>query len=331
MNAIDVALSGAGRWVFRGAAALTPPRLSILIFHRVVPQEDPLFPSEVDAQRFDRLMGLVARSYQVLPLADAVRHLANGSLPRRAMSITFDDGYADNHDVALPILKRHGLPACFFIATGFLNGGRMFNDTVIEAVRHSPKDQLDLSDFGLGALAMATPSQRSAVIGKLLPVIKYKSPEERPQALARLIKLCQPRSLPNDLMMTDAQVQAMHAAGMEIGAHTVRHPILATLDDADAQAEIGRSRDVLQGLLDHPVSLFAYPNGQPDRDYARRHASIVQRLGFLASVTTAPGVSCPGADLFQLPRFSPWDRDAWRWMSRLATNHWRDDFATATG
>ena len=110
-------------------------RLSILIFHRVLAQVDPLFPEEVDAARFDVICGWLRRWFNVLPLDAAVRRLRDGSLPRRAAAITFDDGYADNHDIALPILKKHGLPSTFFIATGFLDGGCMWNDTVIEAIR----------------------------------------------------------------------------------------------------------------------------------------------------------------------------------------------------
>ena len=106
-------------------------RLSIPIFHRVLPQVDPLFPDEMDAARFDAVCGWLKSWFNVLPLDEAVRRLKNGTLPQRAMALTFDDGYADNHDVALPILKRHGLPCAFFIATGFLDGGRMWTPTYI--------------------------------------------------------------------------------------------------------------------------------------------------------------------------------------------------------
>jgi peptidoglycan/xylan/chitin deacetylase (PgdA/CDA1 family) len=324
------ALGSAGRVAMHGLSALAGPCLSILIFHRVLPDQDPIFPAEVDASRFDRLMAVVARSFQVLPLQEAVRRLQHRTLPTRALCITFDDGYADNHDVALPILQRYGLPACFFIATGFLDGGRMFNDTVIEAVRLSTHPQIDLDEFGLGRLALQTPVQRAAAVGKLLPIIKYMSPEQRPQALDRLQRLLGPKVLPDTLMMTRRQVQSIAAAGMEIGAHTVRHPILSTVDDAIAESEMVESRDELQGLIDRDVSLFAYPNGQPDRDYGQRHAAMAKRLGFAAAVSTAAGVSRSGDDLFQLPRFTPWDRSPWSWTARLIAGRRRLSFDVAT-
>jgi len=126
--------------ILRTAFTLASPAgqragLSILVFHRVLPEPDPLFPNEVDAQRFDALLGWVKDWFSVLPLEEAVERLQRNRLPERAAAITFDDGYADNYAVALPILQRQGLSAMFFIATGFLNGGRMFNDTAIETVR----------------------------------------------------------------------------------------------------------------------------------------------------------------------------------------------------
>ena len=99
------------------------PRLSTLIFHRVPKHRDALFPNEVDAERFEQMMSLVARAFRVLPLAEAAECLLNRDLPQRALCITFDDGYADNHDIALPILRRLGLHATFYIATGFIDGG----------------------------------------------------------------------------------------------------------------------------------------------------------------------------------------------------------------
>src|SRR5262245_15768822 len=110
-------------------------RLTILIFHRVLPAHDPLNQDEPDAQEFEQRMQWVRSWFTVLPLAEAAQRRAAGTLPARALSITFDDGYADNCTIAAPILNRLGLNATFFIATGFIGGGCMWNDRVIEAVR----------------------------------------------------------------------------------------------------------------------------------------------------------------------------------------------------
>ena len=137
-------------------ALLAGPCLSILIFHRVHAKADLLFPEEPDAARFDRLMRFVAGAFKVMTLGEAVTALADGKLPPRALVITFDDGYADNAEVALPILLRHGLKASFFVSTGFLDGGRMWNDSVIACVGRCAHQVLDLESFGLGQSPMAT-------------------------------------------------------------------------------------------------------------------------------------------------------------------------------
>jgi peptidoglycan/xylan/chitin deacetylase (PgdA/CDA1 family) len=107
---------------------------------------------------------------------------------------------------------------------------------------------------------------------------------------------------------------------MEIGAHTVMHPILAKLDDSVARDEISGSKQFLENLLDAPVRLFAYPNGKPQLDYSAASIRIVRRLGFDAAFTTAWGAARSDTDRFELPRFTPWDRDRLRFGLRLAAN-----------
>ncbi len=315
--------SAAGRWAAAAASQLAGPRLSILIFHRVLPKPDPLFPNEPDAQRFERLMALVARSFDVLPLDQAVQQLAQGQLPPRALAITFDDGYADNHDVALPILQRFGLPATVYVSTGFLDGGRMWNDSVIECLRHTQREQLDLAAWGLSTLPCVTATQRRAAIDALLPIIKYKAPPEREVDIQRLHALCGAPELSNRLMMQSDDVRALHRAGLGIGAHTVHHPILCSLPDDQAEQEIKQSRDRLQDIVQSPVTQFAYPNGKHGRDYDDRHAAMCRKLGFAAAVATTQGVSRTGDDLFHLRRFTPWQAEDLRWSTALVMHHVR--------
>ena len=300
-------------------------RLSILIFHRVLPRPDPLFPGEVDVHQFDQMLQWVKRWCNVLPLDEAVARLQAGTLPARAAAITFDDGYADNHDIAMPVLQKHGLSATFFIATSYLGGGRMFNDTVIEAVRSTGAETADFSGFGVppppGAArwSLATVAERRAAIEAILGAIKYVEPGER-RALAGNIAAHLDARLPDDLMMTTAQVRAMRAGGMQIGAHTDTHPILARLDPTAMFEEIVLSKNKLESMLDAPVTLFAYPNGRPVRDYVAASVAAVRKAGFTAAVTTAMGAADRASDLLQLPRFTPWDRTRTRFGLRLAAN-----------
>lgn len=308
----------AGRGVFRTLLPAGPRAgLVILIFHRVLRTRDPLQPSEPTAVEFERQMRWVRDWFNVLPLGNAVRRLAVGTLPERALAITFDDGYADNHDVALPILLKLDLPATFFIATGFLDGGRMFNDTVIEAVRRAAGAEIDLEELGLGICRVGDDGERVATMASILERVKYLPQTEREERVKQLAARAT-TELPNDLMMSSAQVVALDRAGMEIGAHTVTHPILSESSVEHARDEITSGRDYLQALIGRRIGLFAYPNGKPTRDYTKLHASLVRDLGFDAAVSTAWGCARAGSDVFQLPRFTPWDRSQWRYGARLA-------------
>ncbi len=296
-------------------------RLSVLIFHRVHAQADELFPDELQARVFAELCNWLARWFNVLPLDEAAKALREGRLPSRAAALTFDDGYADNHDVALPVLKQHGLPCTFFVATGFLDGGRMWNDTVIESLRRTACERLALDDLlpGVGELPCTTNTERRAAIEAVISRIKYLEPAQR-QSLVDQVAQRAAVELPDDLMLTGAQLRAMRAAGMQIGAHTVSHPILARLAAADAQREIVDGKRRLEELLGEPVRLFAYPNGKPGSDYHAETVGLVREAGFEAAFSTAWGAAGPTSDLMQLPRFTPWERTPRRFALRMLHN-----------
>jgi peptidoglycan/xylan/chitin deacetylase (PgdA/CDA1 family) len=97
-------------------------------------------------------------------------------------------------------------------------------------------------------------------------------------------------------------------AGLEIGAHTVNHPILASVSAAEAWREISESKRDLEQTLGRAVTLFAYPNGKPGKDYAVEHVRMVREAGYVAAVSTAHGAASPQSDTLQLPRFTPWTR-----------------------
>ena len=277
-----------------------------------------MLPEEPDAIEFSRRMKYVARAFNVLPLTEAVERLQQDDLPAAAASITFDDGYADNYRVAMPILKEHGLAATVFIASGFLNGGRMWNDTIIESVRRARGDTLNLDEFGTHSLRNFDDRRRA--VNVLLTRLKYLPGDEREAAALKIAASAVDGPLPVDLMMSSTEVRGLAAGGIDIGAHTINHPILARVASAEARQEIVGGRDALEAILDKHVTLFAYPNGQPTRDFGDEHVDMVREAGFAAAVTTGYGVARSGTDLYRLPRFTPWDRSNFRFGVRLAQN-----------
>lgn len=294
-------------------------RLSILIYHRVLPRLDPMRPDDTDAEEFERqLQGLVG-NFNVLSLPEAIVRLRSQSLPARAACVTFDDGYADNATVALPILQRWGVPATFFISTGFLDGGCMWNDALIEAVRLASGAQLDLTSAELGCPSIATMKERRLVAQRLITTLKYIPPVERDRQVQVVVESAS-AVIPNNLMMRSDQVRLLSDAGMTIGAHTVTHPILTTLGYAAARKECADGKDQLEALTGSRVSYFAYPNGKPGQDFNFEHVQIVKDLGFTAALSTTWGAATISSDPYQLPRFTPWDKNAVWFTLRLFHN-----------
>lgn len=293
--------------------------LLILIYHRVLAAPDPLRSRTVNAADFTAQMDLVASCFNVLPLSEALDRLESRSLPARALSVTFDDGYADNLTVAAPIMRERGIRPTVFVATGYLDGGLMFNDAINEAVRAAP-ERMDLDDLGLGRLELPDVLARRAAIRRLIEELKYRPADER-RALAGEIFRRAGATPPRDLMLTTPQLRALRDAGVEIGAHTATHPILTRLSPEAAREDIARSRHVLEGILGEPVRLFAYPNGRPGQDYDARHVAMVRELGFSAALSTAWGAAHAGCDQFQVPRVAPWDDSPRRYAARLVKSY----------
>lgn len=291
-------------------------RLCILNYHRILAAPDPLLKDEPSVTAFRWQMELLADCFNVMSLPEALAALTSGNVPPRAVCITFDDGYRSVHDLALPVLRRLGLPATVFVSTGYLSGRNMWNDRIVEAVQYYAGDWLDLTEFGLGSYPMRTIDERATSLDNLTEAFKYLPPETRQDFVQRLhILIGEPKS--DCLMLTPDMVRNLDAHGIEIGAHTISHPILAGLDDDTAQEEIRGSKRDLEAMLGKSVRLFAYPNGKAGKDYDARHVRMVREAGFEAAFTTEVGVVCSRSDRFQLPRSRPWDGTPLRFALRL--------------
>ncbi|NOT12409.1 MAG: polysaccharide deacetylase family protein [Methylococcaceae bacterium] len=290
-------------------------KLFILIYHQVMDQPDFMRPWEIDKAAFSWQMALLAKYFNVLPLHDALENIANDSLPSRAICITFDDGYANNVTNALPILMVHKLPAIFFIASGYLDGGRMWNDSVIEGIRTLTTPTLDLTAMGLTSYDIGTPDKKADAAVEIIRQIKHLQPDVRSKYADHIASLA--KTMPDDLMMSSEQLVQLHASGMEIGGHTVTHPILATLTPDAVKQEVIDNKIALETLLNTSIRYFAYPNGKPDQDYLQDQVSIIKACGYDAALSTQAGVTQKYQDRWQLSRFTPWDNNPIRFMLRI--------------
>ena len=277
-------------------------KLLVLTYHRVLQDYDEII-DEIDAVQFTQQMETLAEYFNVFSLQEGLDLLRRGELPPNAVCITFDDGYRDNYDVAFPILRALNLPATFFIATGYLGNGMMWNDVVIESLRQTELQKIDLTELSLDKYAIDTVQHKLNLIRLLIGQWRNKPLNERNDLSRKFSQLAQHEC--NDrMMMTENEVQELANAGMEIGGHTVNHPILSSTHLDEARDEILKGKQHLEMLINGPVKYFAYPSGRFEKDYTWEHAELVRELGFSAALTTNNGAIDQGSALFELPRIS---------------------------
>src|SRR6185369_11934298 len=197
-------------------------------------------PDVPDAAGFEAQMRWVKNWFNVLPLGRAIELLYEGRIPPRALAITFDDGYADNEELAAPILARVGLTATFFVASGFLRGGCMWNDRVIEAIRGCPTEMLDLSAQGLERYRLGDPAERRRAVWAIPRRIMHLEQAHREAVAEAIATIAGAGSIPSPMMRPE-QVRHLRTLGMDVGAHTITHPILTRLSQREARNEIGRA------------------------------------------------------------------------------------------
>jgi len=292
-----------------------------LIFHRVVRNSDPMSPSEPTQAWFRQLMRMLAGNFEMISLEEALSRREAGRLNGRTISVTFDDGYADNYEVALPVLEEFKVPGTFFVASKFIDGGRMWNDSIIETFRRLPAGQCEVADeqphvFDLGDWA----SRRDAA-DQMITAWKHLPPGQRQTRVDKFSRNVP--DLPADLMLSKSQLRALADSPMAtIGGHTRSHPILASLSDEQARREIEGGKDELEEWIQQDISLFAYPNGKAGRDFHAIHADIVREAGFSAAVTTDWGTLNASADCYLIPRFTPWQRNLDRFSLDLLRCHY---------
>ncbi|WP_102797872.1 polysaccharide deacetylase family protein [Bowmanella denitrificans] len=299
-------LSLAGRLLNRG-------KLSILIYHQVLAEFDPMRPNEPTVQVFDWQMALLAKYFTPLSLDQAIKGLAQDNLPANAVCVTFDDGYLNNLTLAQPILAKYNIPATVYIATAFSDGVNMWNDRVMHLFADPNRDSLLLDE---DKVVLADMEQRRAEAYKRLKQLKHLDMQSR---LGKVSQWYQ-QNLANEqapLMMTPAEVRELAQLGITIGAHTVNHPILKVHDEPTQQWEIETSKQQLESWLDKPVEHFAYPNGVWQQDLDETTVSLAKQAGFKTAVITNWGKATGNTDFHMLPRFTPWDRQSVMFQTRL--------------
>lgn len=252
--------------------------------------------------------------YRLVSL-DALAELAASGLAvdRPTALITFDDGYRDNYEVALPILKELKAPAAFFIPTDFFQRPRLtWWDHAAHVVKRTERSRIELdwpeplaievNENGGSRTAAIAAVVRLYLDGKL-----NDDGEDGPRFRAHLEEragvVVDEEALGRSLFMTWDHVRTLTSAGMAIGSHAHAHRKLASLPEAGQRFELTESKRILEAELNRPVAAVAYPFGWPGTfdDHTRR---LAQETGYRLAFTALEGVNRPGADPFALRRLN---------------------------
>lgn len=295
--------------------------LHIFKYHQILPEVSAMDGGDLPLEVFHWQMKWVKKNMEVVSLEEGLSLLAEGRLPKRVAAITFDDGYAADASCVVPILKDFGFSATFFISSGYLYGQCMWHEILRIALRHTQQKVLDLSPIQLGRHSIATEQARALAYEKLSLDLKYRSLAERQYLLDHIRNAAGTNAESPELMLNETQVKQLAMEGMEVGSHTVDHPILSCEADSQAVYQIKMDKENLERVVGRPIKYFAYPNGIPGKDFAKRHVEIVRDCGFKAAVTTSAGVVRKNGDYWQLPRFTPWDTAPAKFALRMLRNY----------
>lgn len=300
--------------VHRLAEPFTRGMGAILMFHRVRPRREQDFAPnqglEITPDFLDRVLSRVTeRGFDIVTLDAALARLRTGEGRRPFAVLTFDDGYRDLVQHALPILERRRAPFVSYVTAGFADGSaRMWWVELEEAIRRASRLDVALSDGRRLERSLAGPQEKTAAFAELYWRLRAGGEDELLRVAAALATEAHidTRALTRELCLDWSALRelARHELAT-IGAHSLTHPRLAKLDGAAAAAEMADSRTRIAAELGVEASHFCYPVGDPT-SAGRREFETAARLGFASAVTTRPGMIFPEHrdHLFALPRLS---------------------------
>lgn len=296
-------------------------RLSIFAYHGIWDTDDVCRDEAISVEQFDWQMRLLSRVFNIIPLKQAIAAMENGTLPKRAVVLTFDDGYENNLSVALPVLQKYRVPATFFITASAVQQGVMWNDLVKEAIYRCDKAELNMPELGLEQVGICSTAEKSELIDQLLEKLKAMRLQQQREAVALI---CQRTGITPErrLMLTEQQLrQFASTEGVTVGCHTFYHPMLSVCSQDEVMADLQASKAYLQEIVGEPVDYFAYPYGKYGKHFFAEHVNLVVKAGFKAAVTTDWGVNEPDDSYYLLKRFTPWDNNPVKFFLRMCLNY----------
>lgn len=296
------------------ARALQRSRAAVLTYHGVLngsTDYDYLNHNFIAAESFDAQMRYICRHYRPIALRELVAAYRDGRTPpARSVVVTFDDGFANNLTVALPILERLSVPFTVFVTTGLLDtpGAMLWTERAKRSLFMYPERSVTVPLAGADrTLDLSSPAARADASKAVAQRLKRMPPAARNQALDDLERVCGARPVQEHereryRFLTWAEAREMAAAGVEIGSHTVSHPILTTLDDRALRDELVESKHQIETAIGEECVSFAYPNGSP-ADFGAREKAALRESGYSCGLSLNGSLN-ERPDLYEVDRIN---------------------------
>jgi peptidoglycan/xylan/chitin deacetylase (PgdA/CDA1 family) len=316
--------------LLRAAARFSKPRAIVLSYHSVV--DDPEQTANTirishPRASFESQMSALAQRFNPVSIEQIAQFAAERrQLPPRSTAVTFDDGFADNHDVVLPILRRYGIPATFYIMVNAVETGTppwyvrlnyAFCSSAVPEWKHPENGQT----FELG-----NADRRKAALNTAWDLGAARAGAAQEQLVRQIEESLQvePLDAQSGLMLDWDQVRALKEAGHIIGGHTLSHPNLAHVPAGEARSEIRGCKEKLEEKLGEPIQHFSYPHPALNPHWTPQTLQITREAGFRSAVLTTAGPILPGDQPLSLKRIpAAKDFDEWTWrLERRFLGDW---------
>jgi peptidoglycan/xylan/chitin deacetylase (PgdA/CDA1 family) len=275
------------------------PCLLIFNYHRIGSEgNDTYDPGLIEASpdQFDEQMRILKNHYALAELSEVQELVEHPERMRHCrVLVTLDDGYRDNHHVALPILRSHGIKATFFLATGFVGTKRVpWWDQVGYLVRRTEKRVLRIH-YPRELTFDLCETSRFDVVEALLRIYKCEHTTEYERFLAGVEEACEvarPQEAREPLFMTWEEARDLVKAGMSIGSHTHDHELLAKLSPEEQLRQCRLSREILARELGVDVDALAYPVGSRT-SFSDVTVRCLQETGYRTAFSYYGGINKP--------------------------------------
>jgi len=291
------------------ARHLQSQQAMVLVYHRIAAVGSGRWSLCTTPERFEAHLRLLRRYARLIPISQFVTELVAGHLKKGSVAITFDDGYADNVQTALPILRQHDVPAAFYLVGRSVGSNREFwwddlERCLLEPVQVPSRLTVDLKGDALDIDVGVDPSGRKQLFDKLWSQCKSLSGGERDELIDTLREWAgvSSQARPSHRPLNEAEVISLAGEPLaEIGAHTDSHPRLSDLAPAEQRSEIVDGRNRLESLIGRQIDGFAYPFGHPS-DYGPGVVQLLRSLGFRYALRVGSRIPRHDPDPFQVPR-----------------------------